>query len=94
MYMRHTYDVTEIFIHKQQTKRQKFEILTFKVANKNCSTLIFLLSSFEENKLDVFCESSALQRIHMKYQVLFSLKNNAEIFMNVICCSCNWCFKG
>ena len=22
----------------------------------------------------------------MKYQVLFSLKNNAEIFMNVVCC--------
>ena len=25
----------------------------------------------------------------MKYQVLFSLKNN-EIFMNVVCCSCDW----
>ena len=23
----------------------------------------------------------------MKYQVLFSLKNNEEIFMNVICCN-------
>ena len=30
----------------------------------------------------------------MKYQVLFSLKNNEEIFMNVVCCSCDWCFKG
>ena len=29
----------------------------------------------------------------MKYQVLFSLKNNAEIFMNVVCCSCDWPFK-
>ena len=36
----------------------------------------------------------ALQRIHMKYQVLFSLKNNEEIFMNVLCCSCDSHFKG
>ena len=35
-----------------------------------------------------------LKRIHMKYQVLFSLKNNEEIFMNVVCCSCDWHFKG
>ena len=30
----------------------------------------------------------------MKHQVLFSLKNNENIFMNVICCSCDWRFKG
>ena len=30
----------------------------------------------------------------MKYQVLFSLKNNEEIFMNVVCCCCGWLFKG
>ena len=30
----------------------------------------------------------------MKYQVLFSLKNNEEIFMKVVCCSCDWPFKG
>ena len=45
-------------------------------------------------RLAVLCDSSALQRIHMKYQVLFSLKNNEEIFMNVVCCSCDWHFKG
>ena len=33
--------------------------------------------------LDFSCESSALQRIHLKYQALFSLKNNEKIFMNV-----------
>ena len=38
-------------------------------------------------RLDVLCESSARQRIHMKYQVLFSLKNNEKVFMNVVCCS-------
>ena len=30
----------------------------------------------------------------MKYQVLFSLKNNEKIFMNVVCCSRDWRFKG
>ena len=30
----------------------------------------------------------------MKHQVLFSLKNNEKIFMNVVCCSCDWRFKG
>ena len=29
----------------------------------------------------------------MKYQVLLSLKNNEEIFINVVCCSCDWGFK-
>ena len=35
-----------------------------------------------------------LTRIHMKYQVLFSLKNNEKVYMNVICCSRGWCLKG
>ena len=30
----------------------------------------------------------------MKYQVSFSLKNNEKVFMNVVCCSCDGCFKG
>ena len=29
----------------------------------------------------------------MKHQVLFSLKNNEKIFMNVICCSHDWHFN-
>ena len=29
----------------------------------------------------------------MKHQVLFSQKNNGKVFMNVICCSRDWCFK-
>ena len=28
----------------------------------------------------------------MKYQVLFSLKK-AKVFMNVVCCSCDWHLK-
>ena len=30
----------------------------------------------------------------MKYQVLFSLKNNEKEFINVFCCSRDWRFKG
>ena len=30
----------------------------------------------------------------MKYQVLFSLKNNEKVFMNVVCCSRDRRFKG
>ena len=29
----------------------------------------------------------------MKYQVLFSLKNNEKIFRNVVCYSRDWCFN-
>ena len=29
----------------------------------------------------------------MKHQVLFSLKNNEKIFMNVVCCSRDWPFS-
>ena len=30
----------------------------------------------------------------MKYQVLFSLKNKEKVFINVVCCSYDWRFKG
>ena len=62
--------------------------LTLKAANKNCSRRHFVFLS--EIKLDV----SAKQRMHMKYQVLFSLKNNEKVFINVVCCSRDWRFKG
>ena len=29
----------------------------------------------------------------MKYQVLFSLKNNEKVFKIVVCCSRDWRFK-
>ena len=35
----------------------------------------------------------ARQRIHMKYEVLFSLKNNEKVFMNVFCCRRDLRFK-
>ena len=30
----------------------------------------------------------------MKHQVLFSLKNNEKVFMNVASCSSDWLFEG
>ena len=59
------------------------------------TTLIFFyFYLLKKIRLDVSCESSARQRIHMKYQVLFSLKNNEKVLMNVICCSRDWGFEG
>ena len=57
-------------------------------------TLLFYFYLSKEIKLDISCESSAKQRIHMNYQVLFSLKNNEKIFINVVCCSRDRRFKG
>ena len=58
--------------------------------DRSCFTFIFS----KKIRLDVSCESSARQRIHMKYQVLFSQKNNEKVFMNAICCIRDWRFKG
>ena len=52
-------------------------------------TLFFYFYLSNEIRLDVSRESSA-----MKYQVLFSLKNNEKVFINVACCSRDWRFKG
>ena len=56
--------------------------------------LIFYFYLSKKVRLDLSCESSAQQRIHLKHQVLFSLKNNETIFMHVICCCRDWRFKG
>ena len=43
--------------------------------DKNLSFYLYLSKKI---RLDVSCESSATQRIHLKHQVLFSLKNNEK----------------
>ena len=48
----------------------------------------------KKKRLDVSCEPSAQQRIHMKNQGLFSLKNIEKLFMTVVCCSCDLRLKG
>ena len=37
--------------------------------------------------LDISCEFSARQRIHMKHQVLFSSKDKSNNNKSVICCN-------
>ena len=64
--------------------------LTLKAPNENSSRQRFIFFYFylsKEIRLDFSRESSAWQRIHMKYQVLFSLKNYEKVFINVVCCS-------
>ena len=75
----------------QLTYRQYFWVLQFtspipltlKVPNKNCSRRHFISYFYLLKKIrpNFSCESSAQQRIHLKHQVLFSLKNNEKIFI-------------
>ena len=55
------------------------QTLTLKAPSKICSRRhLFLVVFFNFSKktsLDISCELSAKQTIHMKYQDLFSLKN-------------------
>ena len=50
------------------------------------SFVMLLFTVIKKIRLDVSCLAQD-SRIHLKHQVLFSLKNNEKIFMNVICCS-------
>ena len=55
------------FLSEQQTLEEPSKT----VAN---DTFIFYFDLLKKIRLDVLCESSAKQRIHMEYQVLFSWK--------------------
>ena len=54
-----------------------------KIAADDTLIFFFYFYLLKKIRLDFSCEPSAKQRIHLKYQVLFSLKNNENIFMNV-----------
>ena len=62
--------VEQTLSHNQPLKRQT------KIAADD--TLMFYFYLSKKIRLDVSSESSAWQRIHMKHQVLFSLKNNEK----------------
>ena len=63
-----------------------------KVAADDILSLYFYL--LKKIMLDFSCESSAKQRIHIKYQALFYQKNNEKLFRIVVCSSRDWHFKG
>ena len=56
--------------------------LTLKAKIAADDTLIFYIYLSKKIRLDFSCESSAW--IHLKHQVLFSLKNNEKIFINLV----------
>ena len=66
-------------------------------ANYNCSSRhfdFFFFIFFREKYHDISCEPYALQTIHMKWQVLFSLKNNNKTSQNIDCYNFAQHFKG
>ena len=71
-------------------------MLTLKAPSKIAAddTYYFYFYLSKKIRLDVPCESSAKQRIHMKYQALFYQKKNEKIFKTVVCCIRDWRFKG
>ena len=71
-----------------------FQPLKRQTKNATDGILFFYFYLSKKIRLDASSESSARQRIHLKHQVLFSLKNNEKIFMNVVCCCRDWHFKG
>ena len=77
-------------------KRLKLHVFPYNLTHKAPTKiaagdiLIFYFHLSKKMRLDFSCESSARQRIHLKHQVSFSLKNNEKILRNVVCCSCDW----
>ena len=58
------------------------------------SNIYYYLIFSEKIRLGIICESSAAQHmIHMKYQALFSLKNNKKKNQNINYCSCDYHFN-
>ena len=66
------------------------EFVAFKVLNKiEADDILIILNYFTEKiRLEISCESSASQMMHMKCPVLFSSKKK-KIYQNFICCCCD-----
>ena len=85
------------FAKKKQKKKRYLSwiymglhLLILKAPSKIAADDTFIIFTFYLSKkirLDVSCESSAKQKIHMKHQKLFYQKNNEKIFKTVVCCS-------
>ena len=93
-------DPSHLDLHCMQIQLHIFSfllllVLTLKGPSKVAADDSYFFTFYFSKKirLNVSCESSAEQRIPMNYQVLFALKNDEKVFMNVVCCSRDWCFK-
>ena len=68
-------------------------IMTAANDNLDFFFFFFFFVVFQKKKiLDISCESSAIKRINMKYQALFSSKDKCK--KSVFCCNFAWLFKG
>ena len=86
----------KIFLETYEENTYMDNLLTLKAPSKVCSrrhSKIFIFYFSEKTSLDISCELSAWQTIHMKCQNLFSSENKKKIKI-VVCFSCDWRFKG
>ena len=71
-----------MYLSRNKKKYCLTEVFSRAMKNDNTLTLKqeshFFVYFSEKIKLDISCESSARQAIHMKCQILFSLKNLYE----------------
>ena len=67
-----------LFVENQSDINNTKSLLTLQmlITTAADNSLIFFFYFSEKKRLDISCESSAKQMIHMKCQVLFCLKNN------------------
>ena len=70
------------------------ENLTLKAPITTAADDNFFYYFSEKTSLDIPCELSAWQTIHMKCQDLFPLKNKKKFFLNVVFFNVAWHFKG
>ena len=70
--------------------------ITLKAPNKNCSRrhFKFLLLSFEENKAWFFMWILCIAEVSLETSSIIFSEKQWKIFMNVVCCSRDWSFKG
>ena len=77
-----------LFSSKDKSKKLKLSSAAIFVLFFAADDILIYYSYLSKKiRLDFSCES-------LKHQVFFSLINNEKIFMNAVCCSRDWRFKG
>ena len=69
-------------------------VFMMKTPSKFAADNILIFLNFFQRKFNlIFHANHLLQMIHMKCQVLFTMKNYKKKSQNIVCCSFDWCFR-